>query len=136
MLRANMGRNKISGFYFKFTLIARLHCYKLTVQDIQRGSRKWRRILANHLPQCNNVRLHLSGAVMHDKIAVTLQELLAIANHELAIREDHKKDSVITGIDKGPGTFRLVITVESIVFESEEHKELAQSLYDRYLLKH
>jgi hypothetical protein len=73
---------------------------------------------------------------MHDKITVTLQELLEIANHEFSRRDDYKQGSTVSGVLKGTGTFRLEITWGSIVFESDDLKVFAQSLYDRYLLKH
>lgn len=73
---------------------------------------------------------------MHDKLAVTLQELLAIANHEFSRREDYKQGSMISAVTKGPGTFRLEITFLSTVYEAHELEKFAQSLYDRYLLKH
>ncbi len=137
MLRADMGRNKISGFYSKLTLIAHLHCQKLTVQDTGRAPRgKGQTCLQIKSLSATMLRLPSSDTAMHDKIAVTLQELLAIANHEFSQHEDHKQGSAISGVHKGTGTFRLEITWGSIIFESDDLKAFAQSLYDRYLLKH
>lgn len=73
---------------------------------------------------------------MHDKIAVTLQELLAIANQEFSRRKDYKQGSEISALMKGPGTFRLELTFLSTVYEAHGLEKFAQSLYDRYLLKH
>jgi hypothetical protein len=61
---------------------------------------------------------------MHEKISVTLEELLAIANDEFTRRDDHRPSPVITGVNTGRGTFRLEITVGSFVFESEPLKAL------------
>ena len=74
---------------------------------------------------------------MSDKIAVTLQELLDIANRELARLPDCRPNYSVSKVSKGVGTFCLEVAGPgSNGVEAQKIAELAKSLYDRYLLKY
>jgi hypothetical protein len=74
---------------------------------------------------------------MSDKIVVTLQELLDIANQELARRPECTLGSSVSKVSKGVGTFSLKIAGEAgMPLDSREIAKFAQSLYDRYLLRY
>jgi hypothetical protein len=74
---------------------------------------------------------------MSDKIVVTLQELLDIANQELARLPESTLGSSVSKVSKGVGTFCVEIAGEtSMRQDSQKIAKFAQSLYDRYLLSY
>lgn len=73
---------------------------------------------------------------MHDKIFVTREQLLDIANFELSKRKDIPEGFKVVEILKGAGTFSVKFSVDEILIPStSKYDEFSSSLYDRYVIK-
>jgi hypothetical protein len=74
---------------------------------------------------------------MTDKIVLTLPMLLAVANYEFKRLPKYVHGYAISGLSDADRTFRLEITTSAAVtLDAFQYLDFAQSLYDRYLLKH
>ena len=72
----------------------------------------------------------------YDKVSVTKEELLDIANYELTDYFLKNPTVKLVGLRKGAGTFLLELErPNAVVFDAGDCDVFAQSLYDRYMLK-
>ncbi len=74
--------------------------------------------------------------VTTEKVAVTPEQLIAIANAEMTSAKKKLSGASVVGIRKGVGTFVIELQIgQELIFDAIGCETYAQSLYDHYLVK-